>query len=91
AKAVAYVYKKGIIYLNLSTTNVLVYKAAKNLDLILANFSGSRCRELGLDSNLIPNELFCNLHLTTFNLLRVNTFSVGVIIYIIITSYYPFY
>ncbi|KAF1992914.1 kinase-like protein [Amniculicola lignicola CBS 123094] len=91
AEAVAYVHEKGIIHSNLSTTNVLVHKAAKNPDLILADFGGSRCRELGLDGNLIPDEPFCDPHLTTFDSPRVDTFSVGVIIYIIMTGHYPFH
>lgn len=91
AEAVAYVHEKGIIHSNLSTTNVLVHKAGQTANLILADFGGSRCCELGLDGNLIPDNPFSDPHLKTFDSPRVDVFSLGVVIYIIMTGHYPFH
>jgi len=91
AEAVAYVHQKGIIHSNLSTANVLVHQTSQSPDLILADFGGSRCLELDLDGQLLPDDLYFDPHLTTFNSPKVDVFSLGVVIYIIMTGQYPFH
>ncbi|KAF2185274.1 hypothetical protein K469DRAFT_576605, partial [Zopfia rhizophila CBS 207.26] len=61
------------------------------LDLLLTNFSNFRCIKLNLNSSLLSNNPFSNPYLIDYKLLKVNMFSLGIIIYIIIISYYPFY
>jgi len=91
AEAVAYVHEKGIIHSNLSTTNVLVHQTGQTTDLILADFGGSRCLELDLDGMLIPDEPFLDPLLSEFSSPKVDVFSLGIVIYVIMTSHYPFH
>ncbi|KAH8723059.1 kinase-like domain-containing protein [Phaeosphaeriaceae sp. PMI808] len=91
AEAVSYVHEKGIIHSNLSTKNVLVHQAGQSTDLILADFGGSKCRDLGLDGHLLPDEPFFDLTLTDFASPKLDIFSLGIIIYIINTGRYPFH
>ncbi|KAF2257938.1 kinase-like protein [Lojkania enalia] len=91
AEAVAYVHEKGIIHSNLGTTNILVHQAGQTPDLLLADFGGSRCLELGLDGNLLPDDPFMDPQLTSFKSPKVDIFSLGIVIYIIITGHYPFH
>ncbi|KAF1973138.1 kinase-like protein, partial [Bimuria novae-zelandiae CBS 107.79] len=91
ANAVAYVQENGVIHMNLSTTNVLLHQTDQTIDAILADFGGSRCSVLGLSGNMIPDDPYLDPQLTEFNLPKVDVFSLGVIIYIIMTGHYPFH
>lgn len=87
AEAVAHVHEKHIVHSNLSTANVLVHQG----DIVLADFGGSRCRELGLDGQLIPNEPYFDPNFTDFESPKVDVFGLGIILYIINTGHYPFH
>lgn len=87
AEAVAYVHEKRIVHSNLSTVNVLVHQG----DIVLADFGGSRCRELGVDGQLIPNDPYFDPKFTDFDSPRIDVFGLGVILYIINTGHYPFH
>ncbi|KAF2254413.1 kinase-like protein [Trematosphaeria pertusa] len=91
AQAVAYTHETGVIHSNLGTTNVLVHQTGQNLDLLLANFGGSRCVELNLDGGLLPDNPFSDPCLTDYESPKVDVFSLGVVIYVIMTGHYPFY
>jgi serine/threonine protein kinase len=93
AKAVAYVHEKGIVHSNISTTNVLVHRTGETTDLILADFGGSRCLELKLDGLLIPDDPFFDprLKMSEWKLPKLDVFSLGILIYIIMTGHYPFH
>jgi serine/threonine protein kinase len=92
AKALAHVHEKGIVHSNLSTTNVLVHDTGETLDLLLADFGGSRCLELNLDGNLLPDHAYLDPQATIadFHLPKLDVFSLGVVLYIIVTGHYPF-
>jgi serine/threonine protein kinase len=92
AQAVAYAHEKGIIHSNVGTSNILVHQAGQDLDLLLADFGGSRCTELDLDGGLLPDDPFSDPHLTEpdFTSPKVDIFSLGIVIYVIITGHYPY-
>lgn len=90
AEAVAYVHEKGIIHSNISTTNILVHQTNQTPDLVLADFGGSKCLELGLNGHLLPDDPYFDSQLTEFTSPKVDIFSLGVVIYIIMTGQYPF-
>jgi serine/threonine protein kinase len=92
-EAVAYVHSKGIIHSNLSTTNVLLHRVGQTTRLIVADFGGSQCRELNLSGGLLPDTPFLAPLLTQqeFDLPKLDVFSLGVLIYIIVTGHFPFH
>jgi serine/threonine protein kinase len=57
---------------------------------ILADFGGSRYVELSLDGGLLPDDLFSDPCLLDYKSPKVNVFSLGVVIYVIMTGHYPF-
>ncbi|OAL55907.1 kinase-like protein [Pyrenochaeta sp. DS3sAY3a] len=91
AEAVSYVHKNGIIHSNLSTANVLVHQSGQSTDLILADFGGSKCRDLGLNGHLLPDDPFFDPFVTNFESPKLDIFSLGIILYIINTGHYPFH
>lgn len=91
ADAVVYVHEKGIIHSNLSTSNVLVHQTGQSRDIVLADFGGSKCLDLNLNGRLLPDDPFFDPLLTDFKTSKVDVFSLGVLIYIIMTGSYPFY
>ncbi|KAF2731550.1 kinase-like protein [Polyplosphaeria fusca] len=90
AEAVAYVHEKGIIHSNISLANILVHQTDNNTDLILADFGGSRCLELGLNGCLLPDDPYFDPQLKDYESPKLDVFSLGIVIYIIMTGQYPF-
>jgi len=91
ANSVTYIHENDIIHMNLSTTNVLLHRTGQTTDAILADFGGSRCLKLDLHGGLIPDDPYRDPQLTEFSSPKVDLFSLGIIIYIIMTGHYPFY
>jgi serine/threonine protein kinase len=90
AEALAYVHERGIIHSNLSTTNVLVHQTGQTTNLLLADFGGSRCRDLDLDGGMLPDPPFFDSK-SDFKTKRLDVFSLGILLYIINTGQYPFH
>jgi serine/threonine protein kinase len=86
AEAVAYVHMNSIIHSNLSTANILVHQTSQTPDLLLADFRGSNCTKLGLNGQLVPDDPYFDPQLTDFNSPKVDVFSLGIVIYIIMTG-----
>jgi len=94
AEAVAYVHQKGIIHSDIGTSNILVHQTGESTDLVLADFGGSTCLELDLSGHGIPGNAFLDPKLAAsadFKTPKLDIFSLGVVIYIIMTGHYPFY
>lgn len=91
AEAVSYVHENGITHSNLSTANVLVHQAGQNIDLILADFGGSNCSDLGLSGHLLPDDPFFDPFVTNFESPKLDIFSLGVLLYIVNTGHWPFH
>lgn len=91
AEGLAYVHSKGIVHSNMSTTNVFVQQLNQTTHLVLGDFGGSSCRVLDLDGGLAPDDPFRDPLLTTFDSPKVDVFSLGIIIYVIMTGHYPFH
>jgi len=94
AEAVAYVHQKGIIHSDIGTSNILVHQTSETIDLVLIDFGGSTCLELDLSGHAIPGNAFLDPKLAAsadFKTPKLDIFSLGVVIYIIMTGYYPFY
>ena len=90
AQAVAHLHEKGVVHSDLSTANVLVHQTGQTLDLFLADFGGSRCVQLNLYGGLLPDDPFSDPRLTDYASPQLDVFSLGIVIYIIMTGFYPF-
>ncbi|KAL5400702.1 hypothetical protein PMIN03_012150 [Paraphaeosphaeria minitans] len=91
AQALAYIHEMGIVHKNLSTTNVLLHEADNVVDIVLADFGASQWLELNICGDLVPDDPYRDPRLNEFHSARVDVFSLGVIIYIIMTGHYPFH
>ncbi|KAH7405772.1 kinase-like domain-containing protein [Phaeosphaeria sp. MPI-PUGE-AT-0046c] len=90
-EAIDYLHKNGIIHSNISTTNVLIHQIGKTKNLLLADFGGSKCKDLGLNGHMLPDDPFFDPHITDFTSPKVDIYSLGIMIYIISTGHYPFH
>jgi serine/threonine protein kinase len=91
AQALAYTHEKGIIHKNLSTTNVLLHKGDHAINVVLADFGASQWLELNIFGDLVPDDPYRDPYLKEFGSPRVDVFSLGITIYIIMTGHYPFH
>jgi serine/threonine protein kinase len=59
AEAVAYIHSRGVMYSDLRPENFIVHETAPgSLELLLCDFGGAVCDDLGLDCNQLPNDPF---------------------------------
>jgi serine/threonine protein kinase len=93
AETLAHVHEHGIVHSNLSPSNVLVHNDGETTSLVLADFGGSRCRDLGVDGNFLPDPPFRDPKYmeSDVNSPRLDVFGLGMLIYIIGTGHYPFH
>ncbi|KAF1940875.1 hypothetical protein EJ02DRAFT_219888 [Clathrospora elynae] len=93
AQVFAHAHKNDVVHSNISTTNVLVYQTSQSTNVLFADIGGSRCVELNLDSGLLPGDPFsdpCYPRSTDYESPKIDVFSLGVVIYVMMTSQYPF-
>jgi serine/threonine protein kinase len=91
AEAVTFIHSHGVIHSDLRPENFLVHEAAQgSLELLLCDFGGAVCEELGLDGKQLPNDPFYDhtqeLEITP----ALDIFSLGSIFYTILTGYWPY-
>lgn len=90
-EAVAYVHSKGIIHSDLRPENILVHATTElSLDLWLCDFGGARCDELGLSGHSLPDDPFFDPRLPWKSAPAIDIFSLGSIIYTILTGHWPY-
>jgi serine/threonine protein kinase len=92
ANAVAHLHENGVVHMNLSTYNVLLHKTGQEPDAIVA--------DLGLYGDVLPDGPFVDVRLVgahdpatqkgPVSLPKVDVFSLGAIMYTIMTGHYPF-
>ncbi|KAH8723528.1 kinase-like domain-containing protein, partial [Phaeosphaeriaceae sp. PMI808] len=83
AEGIVYIHSKGVIYLDMRLDNVLVNAT---LSLWLCDFGGSKCDELGLNGGYLPG----GPRLGFVSTLATDIFSLGSMLFIILTGYLPF-
>jgi serine/threonine protein kinase len=96
AEAMAYVHDKGIVHSNLSMQNVLVHQRTPGQppDILLADFGGSKCTELGVNGHLLPDDPFMDHTLPRdgpFDSPNIDVYSLGMLFYVIDTGHLPFH
>jgi serine/threonine protein kinase len=84
-EAIQYVHRKDVIHSDLRPENCLLHKS---LDILLADFGGSMCRDLGVDGRGLPDPPFWDL--VWESTIGTDIFSLGSIFYTIMTGHWPY-
>jgi serine/threonine protein kinase len=98
AEAITYVHEKGVIHSDLRLENFLVHDSGERsadgvtlFNLWLCDFGGSTCETLELDGRHMPDTPFFDPRITTWESKpATDIFSLGSIIYVIMTGCWPF-
>jgi serine/threonine protein kinase len=91
AEAVAFIHSRGVIHSDLRPENFLVHETAPGcLELLLCDFGGAICKELGLDGSQLPNDPFYDPTQGSEITTNLDIFSLGAIFYTILTGYWPY-
>ena len=91
AQSIAYIHKHGVIHSDLRPENFLVHATTMtSLDLWLCDFGGSTCKEMDLDGGHLPDGPFFNPTLGFVSTLATDIFSLGSILYTILTGHWPY-
>ncbi|KAJ3578069.1 hypothetical protein NPX13_g2494 [Xylaria arbuscula] len=90
-ESIAYIHGRGVIHSDLRPDNFLVHAITpKSLDLWLCDFGGSTCEKLGLDGKHLPDPGFFNPNSEWVSTTATDIFSVGSILYAILTGHWPY-
>ncbi|CZT13927.1 uncharacterized protein RAG0_17513 [Rhynchosporium agropyri] len=82
--------EQGVIHSDLRPENYLLHTTGSSLDLWLCDFSESRCDELGSNVHHLPDDPFFDPRLPWESTPAIDIFSLGSIVYTILTGYWPY-
>jgi serine/threonine protein kinase len=86
AEAIQYVHSQAVIHSDLRPENSLLHKSHTSLDILLADFGGSKCRDLGVDGRGSPYPHFWDL--VWESMVGTDIFSLGSMLYTIMTGHW---
>ena len=90
-EAVAYIHSRGVVHADMRPENFLVHERSPGcLDLLLCDFGGAKCDELGLDGNQLPDGPFYDPAQGTLRSPTLDIFSLGSVLYAILTGLWPY-
>lgn len=89
-ESITYIHGRGVIHSDLRPDNFLVHGTWPQLDLWLCDFGGSSCHELGLSGGSLPDAGFFNPDSDLTPSVSLDIFSLGSILYTILTGHWPF-
>ncbi|PWI65130.1 hypothetical protein PCL_07429 [Purpureocillium lilacinum] len=90
-ESVAYIHSRGVIHSDLRPENFLVHaKETGTLELWLCDFGGSTCKNLELDGRSLPDSGFSDPNSPWESTPQTDIFSVGSILYTILTGHWPY-
>jgi serine/threonine protein kinase len=98
AEAITHIHKNGVIHSDLRPENFLVHDSGERsadgftfFDLWLCDFGGSTCEVPKLDGGHMPDTPFFDPRITCWESKpATDIFSLGSVIYVIMTGYWPF-
>lgn len=90
-ECVVYVHSKGVIHSDLRPENFLIHEASPDaLELLLCDFGGSVCEELGIDGEGLPDAGFSEPGCHDTPTPSTDIFSLGSVLYTIVTGHWPY-
>lgn len=89
-EAVEFVHSKGVIHSDLRPENYLVHATNESFNLWLCDFGGARCDKLGSNVYHLPDDPFFDPRMPWESTPATDIFSLGSIIYNIMTGYWPY-
>lgn len=91
AEALDYIHSRGVLHSDLRPGNILVHETTPGArDLLLADFGGSVCEELGLDGLSLPDGPFYSPVFNWQSSVLLDLFGMGSIFYTIYTGRWPY-
>ncbi|KAK3897707.1 hypothetical protein C8A05DRAFT_47764 [Staphylotrichum tortipilum] len=91
AEAIVFIHSRGVLHSDLRPGNILVHETAPGArDLLLADFGGSVCEELGLDGKSLPDGPFYSPVFNWHSSVLLDLFGMGSIFYTIHTGRWPY-
>ncbi|KPM40378.1 hypothetical protein AK830_g6171 [Neonectria ditissima] len=91
AEAIVHAHNCGVVHSDLRPKNFLVHETRKGKrDLLLCDFGGATCAQLGLDGGCLPDGPFYNPVLGVESVPALDIFSLGSLFYTIITGHWPY-
>ncbi|KAI9683958.1 MAG: hypothetical protein M1829_004293 [Trizodia sp. TS-e1964] len=94
-EAIVYIHERGVVHSDMRPENYLVHETTTpsgeaSVDIWLCDFGGANCPEAGLDGLKLPDDPFFDPRLPWESNPATDLFSLGSIIYAILTGFWPY-
>ncbi|PFH60896.1 hypothetical protein XA68_10141 [Ophiocordyceps unilateralis] len=90
-EAVCHIHSRGVVHSDLRPQNVLVHESTPgSRDLLVCDFGGSACEELGLNGGNLPDGPFYHPVFDGVSSSALDIFSLGSLFYTVLTGCWPY-
>ncbi|KAH7235105.1 hypothetical protein MRS44_009445 [Fusarium solani] len=90
-EAIAYIHSRDVIHSDLRPDNFLVHTiGSTDFDLMLCDFGGSACEEIGIPGENLPDDGFFDPNSGWTTTVTTDIFSLGSVLYTIVSGHWPY-